>query len=102
MSFKAFFLLHRVEMPSEVYFHLQLLVIQHLQNQQTILVHFTWSCGRQREQLLHNSCLNVPVSAHNGLEPFQEKSNCVSAKECLGQVVEVKVAQSNKLLIPSR
>lgn len=35
-------------------------------------------------------------------QPFQKKSNCVSAKECLGQVVEVKVAQSNKLLIPSR
>lgn len=46
MSFKAFLLVRRVEMSSEVYFHLQLLVIQHLQNQQTILVHFTQSCGR--------------------------------------------------------
>lgn len=68
MSFKAFLLVRRVEMSSEVYFHLQLLVIQHLQNQQTILVHFTQSCGRQRGQLLHNSCLNVPVTAHSRLD----------------------------------
>lgn len=44
-EFQSIPLLHRIVMFSEVYFHIQLLMIQCLESRQAILVHFTLSRG---------------------------------------------------------
>lgn len=114
-EFQSIPLFHRIVMFSEVYFHIQLLMIQCLESQQAVLVHFTlshggWPWGRINIKLVFTEytcnsqqqaglCFawkqlqisNLPV------ESGEKNPTCRIAKQFLEVVMEAKQPQSNNL-----